>query len=1043
MTKEASLPTPLTLETSGLHALLQGPKLDFAKPAPTPVSTRLIRLDEINEEGHHAYAQALANVYASLDPHEPVRLLYLLDGGSGDVNLYFGVTAEANSADLHEALKNLRGALEGQLPGINFGEDISPEEANTLLSRWQQSACQGVVLGAPTGKENSPTTEELSFQGIDRLVHTLQSGVRRDTAGASRWQLAVISQPLTREQIRNQLDAAYRLSSQIASLVRTSVQASGNTSRQRNVSTGTSEADGSNETNSQSAGKSEGGSDSKSRGQSSSESSSSRSSGSNSGDSQTKTFGINTGTSKSTGSSHTVTKSENHSLSDTEGSTLGITQEIADKRAQHLMDYLDKRLIARLERGLTKGLFHSAIYLTAENKSSYQRLKNAVRAIFQGSETTLSPLEIYDLSDANHGRLLRLPMANQRFDRPDLLFHSLHADARNTLGSLLTADELAIVAGLPQREVKGVRRRRIVDFIVDLPDTETAESLELGAIMDRGRRYPNNPVRLNKADLNKHSFITGVTGAGKTTTCLNLLLESGLPFLVIEPVKTEYRELANHRNDIEFYRPNGDAHQSLRINPFALLRKGQRIKSHASFIKSVFTAVFPMEASMPMMIEAAILAAYEEKGWDIDENVFLSDDDPFQASTRAWPTMSDMIRQLDHLIPTYKLGKELEEKYRGSLVSRLRSLTDGTLGRVLDVPQSIDFQALLERHAVIELEELQGGEEKALLMALLLGGLNEAIRALHEDNPEFRHLTLVEEAHRLLARPEPGDKAAAMAVESFADMLAEVRKYGAGLIIADQIPAKLIPDVIKNTHTKIVHRLLAEDDRRAMGEAMMMDEEQRGFLPELRTGEAVIFCGGWHGPAHAAIRSDLAQTHNQHETFNLAECGVRQLWRERKRYYPQFCALGWLSEDEKDQEAFAQFISETRQAQNQFLRLITCDEENPQRENAFKRLKSWYTRWLPETENFQANRVEGCSPNLLNAAWVTLLQDANPQPRPEKKEVPPLYPLSERKNLSPATAELFECLGTSTDADSFKAARKINMRDLATHYEHLANFKKI
>lgn len=125
-----------------------------------------------------------------------------------------------------------------------------------------------------------------------------------------------------------------------------------------------------------------------------------------------------------------------------------------------------------------------------------------------------------------------------------------------------------------------------------------------------------------------------------------------------------------------------------------------------------------------------------------------------------------MIRQLDRLIPTYGLGKEFAEKYRGSLVSSLRSLTDGTLGQVLDVPQSIDFQALLERRAVIELEELQGGEEKALLMALLLGSLNEAIRARHARDPEFRQLTLIEEAHRLLSRPEPGDKTAAMAVEA-------------------------------------------------------------------------------------------------------------------------------------------------------------------------------------------------------------------------------------------------------------------------------------
>ena len=49
--------------------------------AGTQPALRLIRLDEINEEGHQAYRQALANVYATLDANQPVRLLYLLDGG--------------------------------------------------------------------------------------------------------------------------------------------------------------------------------------------------------------------------------------------------------------------------------------------------------------------------------------------------------------------------------------------------------------------------------------------------------------------------------------------------------------------------------------------------------------------------------------------------------------------------------------------------------------------------------------------------------------------------------------------------------------------------------------------------------------------------------------------------------------------------------------------------------------------------------------------------------------------------------------------------
>ena len=48
-------------------------------------------------------------------------------------------------------------------------------------------------------------------------------------------------------------------------------------------------------------------------------------------------------------------------------------------------------------------------------------------------------------------------------------------------------------------------------------------------------------VRIPLAQLAKHVFVTGMTGSGKTTSCLGLLLQLndlGVPFLVVEPVKS-------------------------------------------------------------------------------------------------------------------------------------------------------------------------------------------------------------------------------------------------------------------------------------------------------------------------------------------------------------------------------------------------------------------------------------------------------------------------------------------------------------------------
>jgi hypothetical protein len=82
----------------------------------------------------------------------------------------------------------------------------------------------------------------------------------------------------------------------------------------------------------------------------------------------------------------------------------------------------------------------------------------------------------------------------------------------------------------------------------------------------------------------------------------------------------------------------------------------------------------------------------------------------------------------------------------------------------------------------------------------------------------------------------------------FAGLLAEIRAYGEGLIIAEQIPAKLIPDVIKNTAVKITHRLPAADDRDAVGATMNLTPEQSQYLVTLVPGEAAVFTDGMDYP---------------------------------------------------------------------------------------------------------------------------------------------------------------------------------------------------
>ena len=115
------------------------------------------------------------------------------------------------------------------------------------------------------------------------------------------------------------------------------------------------------------------------------------------------------------------------------------------------------------------------------------------------------------------------------------------------------------------------------------------------------------------------------------------------------------------------------------------------------------------------------------------------------------------------------------------------------------------------------------------------------------DRP-LEHVLVIEEAHRLLAKQQSAGEHSSSgrqkAVEFFADILAEIRSYGQGIVIVDQIPSKLIPDVLKNTDVKIAHRLADKEDREVIGGTMNLTKEQIGEVSRLKPGVGVVYYSG-------------------------------------------------------------------------------------------------------------------------------------------------------------------------------------------------------
>ena len=527
-----------------------------------------------------------------------------------------------------------------------------------------------------------------------------------------------------------------------------------------------------------------------------------------------------------------------------------------DRLARRYVELLEAKL-SRLEIGRSLGMWRTQVMLLTDNALALTLARGLLHSAFAGSKAGPVPVRVRPCS----------------------------GDARRTPGvEPLHSLELACLARPLSEEFPGCELVEYVRFGADIQLPSAPPIVAIGPVIDRGIET-GNTLGIPLRDLTRHGLIAGVTGSGKTNTCFAILDQvwnagRGVPFLVIESAKSEYRSLLREPRfrGLRVFTVGDETVSPLRLNPFEV-PSGVLVQTHIDYVKSLFAAAFVLYPPMPYVLERSIHEIYEDRGWDLAQNVNRRG----EKSLRRFPTLSDLAAKIAVVVDRLGYDEQLTMDVKAGLLARIDQLRlGGGKGLMLGARRSTDFAELLRSPCILELKQIVSDDEKAFILGLFLIRLYEHYEAQPvAPGGKLVHLTLIEEAHRLLRNvsTEQGSEVSAnpkgRAIEVFTNILSEIRAFGEGILMAEQIPLKLTPDAIKNTNLKIIHRLLAEDDRRAVGSAMNLGEPQIRALAALACGEAAV---GMEGMQKAVlVRVPLSPAKSS--SGSIASAEVKQSMR--------------------------------------------------------------------------------------------------------------------------------------------------------------------
>ncbi|WP_118878531.1 ATP-binding protein [Haemophilus haemolyticus] len=865
------------------------------------LDTRLYKVERIVLENKQSTLESLTAAYTALGSAGYSVFLFLKSDGT-TTDVYLGVRGIPKKMMGAEAGALVEQVFKGHFSGSQLTSINSQETEKLLfgLNQTKQNLPPSVtaVSGVPS---NAVIEREFFMQGLEKFI---------DAAEGRCYQALILAEPIDSAQLNSIQHGYESVATQLSPLLKQSLSFGENESESIGLSIGESisqsfgqslsltETKSTNESTSNTftTGKNEsftkGSSESFTRGESNSSTlststtagfsflanasvtrgyshtstvsssytrstNSSHTTGTSTSNSTGKTHGSSLSSGSTTGTTTTDTygSTTNKSVNNTQGSSRQITLEIVDKGIEQLLKQVDHHL-ERVTEARRYGAWHTAAYFIGDSTASSRSLASVFLGLMRGEN---SNSENFALTTWNSDKSKMLLPWLCNLTHPRLmsdLSRNLNISYL-TPATLVSGKEMAMQLSLPRRSTSTVSVVEATPFGRKIQNvdgfTQKAEkSVNLGVVRHLWTDLPQK-VELDVKKLSSHIFVTGSTGSGKSNTVYQLLSElnkNDVNFMVIEPAKGEYKNVFGHSEDVLVLGTNPLQAQMLKINPFKF-PEGIHVLEHIDRLVEIFNVCWPMYAAMPAVLKDAMLEAYKTSGWDLDTSCNLF-------GKALFPTFTDLLTQLEKVIQQSAFSEEVKSNYIGSLVTRVKSLTNGLNGQIF-ASNEIDNAQLFDSNVIVDLSRIGSQETKSLIMGILVMRLSEhRMSDATGMNQPLKHVTVLEEAHNILKRTSTeqsseGSNVAGKAVEMLSNAIAEMRTYGEGFIIADQSPSAVDISAIRNTNTKIIMRLPDETDRRLAGKAAGVTDEQLEEIAKLPKGVAVVYQNDWLEPVLCKI----------------------------------------------------------------------------------------------------------------------------------------------------------------------------------------------